>query len=67
MTYSQDFSFNPYYSILLHGLSSDSPPINYQEILESACNYDSEKGITRFGGDESFANLDPDLGVYPYD
>jgi len=67
MQYSQDFSMNPYYSILLHGLSSDSPPLNYQEILDSASNFDSEKGITRFGGDESFGNPDPDLGIYPYE
>ena len=67
MDYSQDFSMSPYFSILLHGLSSESPPLNYQEILDSAAGYVRDDGITRFGGDESFGNPDPDLGIYPYD
>ncbi len=64
---SQDYSFNPYYSIVLHGLSSESPPINYQEILDSAAGFATDTGIRRFGGNESFPNPDPDLGLYPFE
>ena len=64
---SQDYSFNPFYSIVLHGLSSESPPINYQEILDSASGFATDKGIRRFGGNESFPNPDPELGLYPFE
>jgi len=58
---------SPYYSILLHGLSSDNPPLNYQEIFDSAAGYATDKGITHFGGDESFPNPDLEMGIYPYE
>ena len=64
--YSQDFSLNPYYSVILHGLNSESPVISYQEILDSAAEKATDKGIRSFSGEETFANPDPDMGIYPY-
>ena len=66
MTYSQDFSLNPYYSVILHGLNTESPLISYQEILDSAAEKATDKGIRAFSGSETFANPDPEMGIYPY-
>ena len=64
--YTQDFSMSPYYSVILHGLNSDSPLISYQEILDSAAEKATDKGIRSFNGNETFANPDPESGIYPY-
>lgn len=64
--YKQDFSFSPYYSLLAHGVSSDSPPLNFQEILDTGAAEPSSNGRNRFGDNERISNPDPDLGLYPF-
>jgi len=64
---SRDYALNPYYSILLHGLSSESPPIDYHQILDTGGGSAAAGGgIPSFSGSESFGNPDPDLGIYPF-
>jgi hypothetical protein len=62
----QTFSFSPFYSLIVHGVSSDSPPINLQEILDTGQADSSSDGLTRFGDYQLITNPDPDLGLYPY-
>jgi len=64
---SKDYSLSPYYSIILHGLSSDSPPIDYYQILDTGASSSSGGGgIPSFGSRANFGNPDPDLGIYPF-
>jgi len=59
-TYPHEFSYF-HYSFLAHGVSSPSPPVTIQEILDSAA------GQHRvFGGDTTFVNNNPQLGTYPF-
>lgn len=64
--YDNEFSFSPYYSLVFHGLSSDSPPITLQEILDSS-NVTSTMGKQdSLSGTEYISNPDPELGLYPF-
>jgi hypothetical protein len=67
MRVNQDYSFRPFYSILLHGLSSETPPLDYHQILDTGVtDATGDEGISHFNGMESFGNPDPDLGLYPF-
>jgi hypothetical protein len=63
---NRNFSFSPYYSLIAHGVSSDTPPINIQEILDTGAADPSSDGLTRFTGYQLLSNPDPELGVYPF-
>ncbi len=62
----QDFSFSPYYSLIVHGVSSDSPPINIQEILDTSSVTSTMGSNDSLSGTEQITNPDPDLGIYPF-
>ena len=64
--YQQDFQLPHYYSLVFHGISSESPPINLQEILDSSQQSVRDDGIDSFRGFEKINNPDPDLGIYPF-
>ena len=64
--HSQNMSFSPYYSMIVHGVSSSSPPIDIQEILDSSNVTSSIKGQDSLSGTERISNPDPDLGIYPF-
>lgn len=64
--HNQEFSFSPYYSLVVHGVSSDSPPINIQEILDTGAADPSSDGLIRFSGYQILNNPDPELGIYPF-
>ncbi len=51
----------PHFSFLAHGVSSPSPPLTIQEILDSAAGQQEH-----FGGKEAFSNDQVDLGTYPF-
>ncbi len=63
---NKDFSFSPYYSLIVHGVSSDSPPINIQEILDSSSVTSTMGKQDSLSGTERITNPDPDLGIYPF-
>jgi hypothetical protein len=63
---NQDFSFSPYYSLIVHGVSSDSPPINIQEILDTSSVTSTMGTNDSLSGTEQISNPDPDLGIYPF-
>jgi hypothetical protein len=58
-----DYSFSPYYSIIFHGVSSENPPIELIEILNSGFAKCAKECIA---GHEKITNPDPDLGLYPF-
>jgi hypothetical protein len=60
------FSLSPYYSLIVHGTSSDSPPIDFQEILESSISTSTFEANDSLSGTEHLNNPDPDLGLYPF-
>jgi hypothetical protein len=60
------YSFSQYYSLIVHGVSSDSPPINIQEILDTGAAEPGSDGLTRFNDNQSITNPEPDLGIYPF-
>ena len=62
----QEFSFSPYYSLIVHGVSSDSPPIDIQEILDSSSVTSTLGADDSLSGTEQITNPDPDLGIYPW-
>ena len=64
--YQRDFQLPHYYSLIFHGISSESPPINLQEILDSSQQSVREDGIDSFRGFEKINNPDPDLGIFPF-
>ena len=63
---SKDYSFNPFYSIVLPSISLDASPINYHEILNTGATSSTDGGgIPFFSGRGSFGNPDPELGSSP--
>ncbi len=60
------FSFPNYYSLIVHGVSSDSPPISYYEILGTGTADQDSMGLVRFGGSERIINPNPDMGILPF-
>ncbi len=60
------FSFPNFYSLIVHGVSSDSPPISYYEILDTGTAAEDSMGLETFDGKEFIVNSDPDMGVYPF-
>ena len=65
LDYYDEFFWVPYFSQIVHGLTSDTPPIDLQEMLD-----EGEKGTSSLGetitGSEPFLNPDPELGIFPF-
>ena len=61
-----NFSFPNYYSLIVHGVSSDSPPISYYEILGTGTADQDSMGLVSFRGEENIVNPDPQMGVLPF-
>ncbi len=59
-------SFPNFYSLIVHGVSSDSPPISYYEILDTGTVSEDSMGSEHFSGQEFITNPDPDMGIYPF-
>jgi hypothetical protein len=61
-----NFSFTPFYSLILHGVKDDNPPISYYDILDDGAVGKDSSGLEKFDGMETIINPDPEMGVYPF-
>ena len=69
LDYYDQFFFGPYYSQIVHGIASESPPINLQEMLDEG----KKGGASLFGKDmdtidgrEDIINPEPEMGLFPF-